>query len=791
MQPYKVWVFSDLLEKNKRVFKVPVYQRNYDWSNVQCEKLYQDIMAANEREHKHFTGTIVYIVGLNGSQLNEALIIDGQQRLTTVYILLKALYDASKGVSVRIEEEIKDVMFNRNCDEKYKVKLKPIKSDNEQLLLLIKDKIDDMDRNSNIYKNYITFKSLIENTLQSGLELNDILNGIKQLEMVEIVLDKSQGDEPQKIFESINSTGLELSLADLIRNYLLMDDDNQEEFYDRYWSAIEKNVGYRNLGDFVINYLNSQISKSVNKDNAYRLFKEYCAEKRLSHEDVLKSMERASKYYGAFLGTNNYYTKKIMDYLNAFYMIKQTTILPLLFKIFDDYEEQRIDEETLAKVLDYLLTYLVRITACEINKNLSKFMKSMYDRVIDAHYENYYEKFVSFLNDLRANDRMPTDKEFADALTYKPLYKKPICKFILSVIENSTKEQIDVNNLTIEHILPQKVNAAVWKKEIGNEYNSVYEVYLHTLGNLTITGHNSELGTKPFAEKKKIIKENSKANVLNKDVLSAEQWNETAILKRAKVLSDILIRKFSYVDIHADVIESRELCFGVESGIDFSNTKPDGFSFGGEYVKSSNWVDLLSKFIDIAYDLDTDLLNELATNNYSIPNATNVYISNDRRKLRKAKQVGNSGIFFEVNLSANGIISFIKDLLLQLKLDTDDFIFTLSEVPFDINDESTWSEGKLPVARLFYHLLLDLMNKALLEASEIEKLKTKEYTKSLFKATDYPAIADNRTDNMGNSSQLRYRANALQFNGNDIYISTQFFNSDRNAVIEWYKKHFI
>ncbi len=176
MQPYRVWVFSDLIEKNKRVFKVPVYQRNYDWSNIQCEKLYQDIMKANERDHKHFMGTVVYIVGLDGSNLNEALIIDGQQRITTVYILLKALYDAAKGVSVRIETEIEEVMFNRNCDEKYKLKLKPVKSDNEQLLLLIKDKIDEMDRNSNIYKNYITFKNLIENTLSSGLELNDILD---------------------------------------------------------------------------------------------------------------------------------------------------------------------------------------------------------------------------------------------------------------------------------------------------------------------------------------------------------------------------------------------------------------------------------------------------------------------------------------------------------------------------------------------------------------------------------------------------------------------------------------
>ena len=789
MQPYKAWLFSDIIEKNKRVFKVPVYQRNYDWNNIQCEKLYWDIMNANKRDHKHFTGTIVYIVGLDGSTLNEVLIIDGQQRLTTMYILLKALYDAAKGVSVRIETEIEEVMFNRNCDEKYKLKLKPVKSDNEQLLLLIKDKTDEMDRNSNIYKNYITFKNMIEETVKSGLELNDILNGIKKLEMVEIVLDKSQGDEPQKIFESINSTGLELSLADLIRNYLLMDDLNQDELYENYWSVIEKNVGYRNLGDFVINFLNSQISKSVNGKNAYRLFKEHCEENNLSHEDVLKNLKRTSKYYGAFIGENHYYSKEISDYLRAFYTIKQTTVLPFLFRVFNDYEDGNIDEATLCKVLDYLLTYLVRITACEINKNLSKFMKSMYDRFFDGSYDNYYEKFVMFLNDLRANDRMPTDSEFEEALIHKPLYKKPICKFVLSVIENSTKEHIDITNLTIEHILPQKENAIVWKKEVGDDYNRVYEIYLHTLGNLTITGHNSELGTKSFTDKKNIIRENSKANVLNKEVLSAGKWNESSILNRAKVLSNILIDKFNYVEIHSDISETNELSFGVNSGIDFSNTKPEGFSFVGEYTKVASWADLLAKFISLVYDLDTEMLNELAKSDYSISNADRTYISNDERKLRKAKQVDNSGIFFETNLSSNNIISFIKDLLFKMNLDADDFSFSLSEAPFDLDDENTWSEGMLPVAKLFYNLVEDLINKSKITTAEVEQLKTKEYTKTLFKATDYPAIANNVTDNMGNSSHKRYRAKELHFNGKDIYISTQFFESDREAVISWYKEH--
>lgn len=793
MKANRMWLFSDVLEKNKRVFKVPVYQRNYDWDNIQCEKLYQDIIKSNEKNCQHFTGTIVYIDDVNGgSGLNEVLIIDGQQRITTMYILLKALYDASKNISIRVESEIEEVMFNRHCEEIYKVKLKPVKTDNEQLTLLIKDKIDEMNRNSNVYKNYVIFKKLIEESLSKGLEINDILNGIKKLEIVEIIIDKLQGDEPQKIFESINSTGLELSLADLIRNYLLMDDVKQEKLYEEYWLEIEKNVGYRNLGDFFINYLNSQISGSVNSKNAYRLFKEHCENNNLSHEDVLISLKRTSKYYGAFIGENNCYSSSVMEYLNAFNTIKQTTVIPLIFRIFDDYENKHINEEVLCKLLSYLLTYFVRTNACEINKNMAKFMKSLYSRVIDgSDYDNYFEKVAIFLNDIRANDRMPTDKEFKEALIYKPLYKKNICKYLLSVIENSTKEHIDVSNLTIEHILPQKENAAVWKKEVGENYSSVYEQYLHTLGNLTITGHNSELGTKSFAEKKRIIRDNSKANILNKNVLSADSWNEKSILKRAESLADILVHEFEYIELHSDNSEDTELSFNVNSEVDFANTKPSEFVFVGEHTKVNSWADLLAKTMSTAFDLDSDTIDDLAKTNYSIPNATRIYISNDERKFRKPKQIDNSGIYYEANLSANNIISFIKDLLEKMQLDVDDFSFSLSEMPFDIDNEDTWVEGMIPVAKLFYNFMEDLVKKSLMSSNEMENLKSKEYTKRLFPATDYPALANSRTDNMGNSNQKRYRAKPIVFNGENVYVSTQFFNSDREAVIDWYKNHLL
>ena len=271
------------------------------------------------------------------------------------------------------------------------------------------------------------------------------------------------------------------------------------------------------------------------------------------------------------------------------------------------------------------------------------------------------------------------DKEFFEALVYKPIYKKSICKYILSSIENSTKETINTENLTIEHILPQKENAVVWKKDLGEEYSMVYEIYLHTLGNLTFTGYNSELGTKPFIEKKKIISENSKATILNKDVLSVETWDKDAIVNRAKTLADILVKKFNYIKIDNKSEDHMEKHYNLNDGIDYSGTKPREFSFIGEYTKVSSWRDLLSKFIILTFNMDNSIYQDFANNNFSIENASRVYITHDNRKLRSGIQIENSGIFYESNLSANNIISFIKSIVLTMNFDLDDLNIYLKQ----------------------------------------------------------------------------------------------------------------
>ena len=685
MQPSKAWIISDTIEKNKRIFKIPVYQRNYDWTNVQCEKLYGDILEAFYTQRKHFTGTIVYIIGdRNSSSLTEDLIIDGQQRVTTILLLLKALLDLAIENNDSLESELSDLLFNRHCAEEFKLKLKPVKADDWQFQALMRNDEESYDNNSHIIRNYILFKKLVSTSLTDGLLLSDILEGMKKLEIVEIVLDKSQGDDPQVIFESINSTGLELSLADKIRNFVLMDDEHQDVLFEKYWLPLEGRISSDSLADYFITFLDYKLPDSISERNAYGKFCKLFKEKHYSHEQILKELSKYAKYYAAFIGKKNNYSAAINKILADFRALDQTTLYTFLFDVFDDYECHNISDEVLLKVLRFLRSYSLRRVICEHrSSSLRGLYKTLYGRLFKttASKELYYETIYTFFKTTNTNDKLVTDDEFKDSLLYKKLYtKKKVCKFLLAALENGkSNEQLLTESLTIEHILPQKEKAVVWVKEVGaDNYDRVYSSYLHTLGNLTITGYNSELGTKPFAKKKDIIRELSKAKNLNESILAEECWNESAIMRRAEALANKTLTLFAIEDValvrtQDTSQENDRLTLHDRNSV--AGTTPIGYTFCGETVVVKSYVNMLTSFINTLFDLDSAVMDRLAKDKYKLTFSDRVYITTDSSDLRKSREIGNSGIHYEVNLSAASILLFIESLIEQYEMDPDDFEF--------------------------------------------------------------------------------------------------------------------
>lgn len=646
-----------------------------------------------------------------------------------------------------------------------------------------------MNQSNNVYKNYIHFIKLIDNSIKEGKSYRFILNGIEQLEIIEIILDKTQGDEPQKIFESLNSTGLELTLSDLIRNYLLIDEKEQDELYFDYWLEMEKNVGYEELGSLFINFLKAHMSATINSKNAYQYFKEYCQMNNLENKKVLEHLKRTSKYYATFLGNEQFYSSTVTQILQAFHKIKQNTVLPVLFQLLDDFEEKKISENELCSVLKYLLTYYIRMITCEKTKGLNRFMNSLYSRAMGINKDSYLDKFITLFNHSKVSARMPTDKEFRDALIYKPMYKKNITRYMLEMIENSNKEQVKFDNFTIEHILPQKENATVWRNEIGKDYDRIYEIYLHTLGNLTVTGYNSELGTKSFEAKKEIIKKYSKAVVLNREVLSAKEWNEDSIVQRANILAKEIIELFPYQEIEKEDITKDELCFALSEDINYAGLKPKGLIYQREYLKASTWANLLSSFIELSYELYPKQITELAENNFILNNAKRVYMSTDQSKFRVHRQVENTKVFYETNLSANNIISFIRQVVMELKLDVDEFYIYLSNLPFNLKNSNTWDKENITVNNLLYEFIKDLVQRDRLSQKDIQELQKSRYSSQIVSNTVYPILTTDPQDYICEDHKNIYRSSTIKYDKNDYYVLSNIQETDRKSIIEWYAMH--
>lgn len=692
MDAHKLWMLRDFIGTNK-VF--PVYQRNYDWSESNCNRLLDDIYGIMQSGDKHFLGTIVFMAAKSGGfALQEYIIIDGQQRLTTLMLILKALSVVAESVGDDCYHEIEEqYLHNKYCDEEFKVKLKPIKSDNNQFLLLLEDKIDEMDEDTHIYHNFMLCKERFERWAEKGINPSHVLDALTKLEIVEIVLTKGE-DDPQVIFESINSTGLELSNADLIRNYLLMNADDQEKLYENYWLYIEKTLrnkmDYSNLDAFFMQYIVYKTSKPVNSRQLYNSFVKLFKDSGYSQENILKELRYYAEIFGAFVYGSDKYSDRINKLLYRLRVLNQTTCYPFLLHVFDDYHQGVITEETVEKILQFILAYLLRRMVCGVPSNtLRGLFTYLYNRIfkVASNKQKYYETLNKFLFTVSSKDVIPSAAEFERALQKANIYgNNALCRFLLLDIENGDgKEILQAENLTIEHIMPQTLSAD-WSYIRPEEH----EEYLHTLGNLSVTGYNSELSNKSFAEKQDIIRENSKAVILNSDVLDKESWNVADIQARAKRLAGIVLTRYKIERILDDSIEFEYIeTLTLDNYDEVTGKKLVSFKLFGETYRQNKYALMLLDVIKLLDKKSPGKLQTLAENNYSF-NSTkrkHVHLNLDGSGMRWPWKV-TDGIYLEANLSAWSCIRFIENLLAEFGFEKDQFSFNIvAEEPSETDED--------------------------------------------------------------------------------------------------------
>lgn len=554
-------------ENQKNQLVIPIYQRLYSWEKEQCKQLWDDIIkiGGDDKMDGHFIGSILYVLdGIKHSN-NALLIIDGQQRLTTITLLLTALRDHLNDEDEFLEKFSCQKIQNRyliNSDEKDDKRFKLIlsESDKDTLLSLIdKDRRKPSEPSSKIVENFKLFEEWVSNTD----ELETIFKGLDKLMIVEIALEKGK-DDPQLIFESMNSKGMELTQTDLIRNYIVMETEveKQEGFYNKYWRAMEEDFKQnKKLFDrFVRHYLTIKTREIPNINKVYVAFKDYQQKEGIEIEALLQDLQKYCGYF-CWIVFKKEADKKLSNALGFLVDLEMDVIYPLLLELYSDYSDGVLSQQDFISIIALTESYLVRRAVCGLGTNsLNKVFPSFTKHI---QKDEYFESLKAHFGSLTNNQKFPNDDEFKDRLItiafYNKFKKKTKC--FLKRLENSgdTNEPVDTQKCTIEHIMPQKLTKKEWERDLGENFQEIHNKYLHTIGNLTLTGYNSEYSNKSFQEKQGMEKgfKNSPLR-LNQSLKDLESFGEEEIKKRANDLADLALKIWTYPNLDAETLEKHK-----------------------------------------------------------------------------------------------------------------------------------------------------------------------------------------------------------------------------------------
>lgn len=572
-------------------FVIPIYQRNYSWTAAQCRQLWADLMRAgrDEKVNAHFIGSIVYVErGLSSVTSQEALlVIDGQQRLTTSTLLIAALakHFESQGVGELLEafsaKKLRNYyLLNPDEDGERHFKLILSETDKDTLLAILQGSPMPAEASSRITENYALFQELIA---ANQSELEAICQGLAKLVIVDVSLDRAQ-DNPQLIFESMNSTGLELSQADLIRNYILMglEPKLQTELYKTYWRPMERAFGQAayvvHFDAFMRHYLTAKTGEIPNVREVYVAFKAFARGLSGDTKDLVADIHAYASYYCAMaLGAEGDAALK-----QAFHDLRELKVdvaYPFLLDVYHDHKQGRLSSDEVLQVVRLVESYVFRRAICAIptnslNKTFAGLSRSL-------KKDRYVESVTAAFMMMPSYRRFPLDDEFQQALKVRDLYNFRSRSYWLRRLENhGRKERVAVEDYTIEHILPQNESLSdAWKADLGADWKRVRQTWLHTLGNLTLTGYNSEYGDSSFEYKRDLVESRDGRKIgfkysplnLNEGLGQVAKWDEQAIQERATRLALQATHVWSAPQLDIEVLSQYDPIWqGLDSGKKYS-----------------------------------------------------------------------------------------------------------------------------------------------------------------------------------------------------------------------------
>lgn len=562
---------AKLLEflKKSPQFVIPIYQRTYSWGQRECRQLWDDILRTgrNDKVSAHFVGSIVYVEkGLYSvSSQSPLLVIDGQQRLTTVSLLIEALArslgeaEPLEGFSIRKLRNYYLLNPEEAGEKHYKLILS--QTDKASLIALLDGQPKPKEHSIRLEANFEFFKNRVAEIKD---ELPALCKGLAKLVIVDISLNRDQ-DNPQLIFESLNSTGLELSQADLIRNFILMglEPQLQTKLYEHYWRPMEVDFGQEgyatHFDGFMRHYLTVKTGDIPNVREVYEAFKQHARAPEVAKagvEALVADIRAFAGHYCAMaLGS-----EPDAELKAAFHDLRELKVdvaFPFLLELYADYAAQRLAKSELLHATRWIESYVFRravggIPTNSMNKTFATFNRAM-------KKDRYLESVAAHFLLLPSYRRFPADDEFQRELQIKDLYNFRSRSYWLRRLENhDRKERVPVDEYTIEHILPQNENlSAQWKADLGPEWERIQRTWLHTLGNLTLTGYNPELSDRPFAEKRD-MKGGFKESPLrmNEGLGSLESWDENAIKVRAARLAGRAVGVWAAPSLPGDVLDA-------------------------------------------------------------------------------------------------------------------------------------------------------------------------------------------------------------------------------------------